>query len=397
MPKAEMPIAGLPAIDPEEVDRYLDQGWTLPSTLYTDPVVADLEDRLIWRAAWQEVGTLVDFREPGDYIAVQLGRYPILVVRDNEGDLRAFLNVCRHRGALLAGGDTGDQSDNLSGNCNQFRCRYHGWTYGLDGELKGAPNWKDGNLPSFEDLALTPVSVDTWGGIVFVSVEPTETLGEFISDLPHIAEQKGYEFPFLREDLVLAGTYEWQVKANWKAFMENNLECYHCSTTHHDTLAAVFKVDIRNFCTVNFRNGNHLEAPFTDDLDEKIEPEMARSLSDEAERKNEQPFQQYWVAPNNMFTTGVGLGDALYRIDPTGPDSCRMVARVYLGKDDNENRERLDEFMGDFVAEDVGVSGGVQLGLKAGSREFGPLLDKREESLRWFSRFVWDRLGPAFR
>lgn len=397
MSSAPIEVAGLPSIDAEEVDRYLGNGWTLPSTLYTDPAVARLEDDLIWKPAWQEIGALADFREPGDFLTAKLGRFPVLVVRDEEGELRAFMNVCRHRGALLAAGEMGDQDDNVAGNCNGFTCKYHGWRYGLDGQLKGAPNWKDGNLPPFDELGLHPISVDSWAGIVFVSIEPTEPLAEFLSDVPAVAEQKGYEYPFLQEDLELASTYEWHVEANWKAFMENNLECYHCSTTHTDTLAAVFKVDIKNFCTINFKNGNHLGAPFTDDLDRKIEPEMAASLVHLAKGKGEQAFQQYWVAPNNMITTGVGLGDALYRIDATGPGSCRMCARVYLPKGDNANRERLDEFMGDFVVEDVGVSSGVQIGLESGAREWGPLLAKREDSLKWFSAYIWDRLGPAFR
>jgi phenylpropionate dioxygenase-like ring-hydroxylating dioxygenase large terminal subunit len=397
MPQIDFQTPGLPSIDADEVDRFLEEGWTLPSTLYTDPAVARLEDELIWKPAWQEIGALADFREPGDFLTAKLGKYPVLVVLDGDRQLRAFLNVCRHRGALLAGGEMGDQADNVSGNCKGFTCRYHGWRYGLDGQLKGAPNWKDGKLPPFEELELRAVSVDTWAGIVFVSIEPTESLSEFVSDLPHIAEQKGYEYSLLNQDLELALTYEWDVKANWKAFMENNLECYHCSTTHTNTLAAIFKVDIHNFCTVNFKNGNHLGAPFTDDLDRKIGPETAASLTSAAERKGEQPFQQYWVAPNNMFTTGIGLGDALYRINPTGPTSCRMISRVYLPKGDNENRERLDEFMGELVNEDIRISGGVQIGLESGTRESGPLLAQREDSLRWFSAYVWERLAPAFR
>jgi choline monooxygenase len=215
--------------------------------------------------------------------------------------------------------------------------------------------------------------------------------------LPHVAEQEGYDYPFLARDLVLVGTYQWDVRANWKAFMENNLECYHCPTTHTDTLAAVFKVDIRNFCTINFKNGNHLGAPFTDDLDKKIDPEVAHGLVDEAHRRRSAPFQQYWVWPNNMFTTGVGLGDALYRIAPVAANACRMTARVYLDRNDEVNRERLDEFMGSFVVEDLAVSAGVQVGLESGAREWGPLLAEREESLRWFSSYVWERLSAAFR
>ncbi len=380
--------------DPEEIERRLAAGWSLPSTLYVDPLVAELEQDLIWRHAWMIVGTVADFRQSGDFLATQLGRFPVVVVRGEDGTLRAFHNVCRHRGALVVGGEHGDGPDS-SGNCNRFQCPYHGWTYGLDGRLRGVPNWRDGKLPPFDELGLHAIAVDTWAGIVFVSLDPEEALGEYLSGAAHVADQQGYTKPFVDDAMELVATYEWDVRANWKAFMENNLECYHCGTTHAQTLAAIFRVDIDSFCNVNYKNGNHIAAPFVPDLAAKVRADAAEMLREAAGA--EQPFQQYWLWPTNMITTGVGVGNGLFRIDALGPDTCRMIGRVYARNDDDTGRAQLDQYLGHFIDEDVAISAGVQLGLRSGTREWGPLLAKREDSIRFFSELVWRHLGPAFR
>jgi phenylpropionate dioxygenase-like ring-hydroxylating dioxygenase large terminal subunit len=390
-------VQGLPWVDANEVDRNLAAGWTLPATLYTDPVVARLEDEVIWRPGWQVVGTLADFRTPGDYLTVQLGRFPVLVVRGKDGELRAFLNVCRHRGGLVAGGERGDVADGGSGNCNRFKCLYHGWTYGLDGSLLGAPDSKDRNLPPFSELGLKAISVDTWAGLVFVSVAPSEPLDSYLGDVPAIAEANGYDYPFLADEMRYVGSVQFDVKANWKLFMENNLECYHCSTTHEDTLAALYKIDTASFCNVNYRNGNHISAPFVDELDQLIDHGAAARLQEAVETTKVTPFQQYWFWPANMVTAGVGLGNGLSRIDPIDADNCRIISRVYVGSDDAEDASRMEKFLEDIVAEDVAISGGVHTGLRSGAREWGPLLAGREDSIEWFSAMAWTHLAPAFR
>jgi phenylpropionate dioxygenase-like ring-hydroxylating dioxygenase large terminal subunit len=398
MLKEHEAIRGLPRIDVDEVDRNLAAGWTLPATLYTDPAVARLEDEVIWKPGWQVVGTLADFRNTGDYLTVLLGRFPVLIVRGKDGELRAFLNVCRHRGALVVGGERGDVSDGVSGNCNRFKCLYHGWTYGLDGGLLGAPDSKGRNLPPFSELGLHAISVDTWAGWVFVSIAPSEPLDSFLGDVPAIADANNYDYPLLNDDEVrYAGTVEFDVKANWKLFMENNLECYHCSTTHENTLGALYKVDTGTFCNVNYRNGNHISTSFSDDLGELIEPDAAARLNQAVATSRATPFQQYWFWPTNMITAGVGLGNTLSRIDPVDADHCRIVSRVYVGSEDTQDAERMEKFLEDIVAEDVAISGGVHTGLRSGAREWGPLLSGREDSIEWFSAMTWSHLAPAFR
>jgi choline monooxygenase len=188
---------------------------THPWAWYTDAEQLRRERELVFAATWQYVGHdgLVD--EPGSYAAAQAGHVPVVLTRGVDGTLRAFLNVCRHRGHPVAVG---------AGRRETLQCRYHGWTYGLDGALRAAP--RSGSEPGvdLDGIALRPVSVDTWGPLVFVnpSLEPPP-LAEALGRLPELVRLDGLEFRF-RDELELA--------ANWKVVCENYLECYHCSIAH---------------------------------------------------------------------------------------------------------------------------------------------------------------------
>jgi phenylpropionate dioxygenase-like ring-hydroxylating dioxygenase large terminal subunit len=389
----------LPVIDADEVDQRLAEGYTLPASIYTHPGIPELEDELVFRPAWHVVGTLADFRNVGDYLTAHVGgKYPVIVTKGDDGELHAFLNVCRHRGCLVAGGERGDNPEGVSGNSRRFRCPYHAWTYDLEGALIAVPDYKGAKLPPFEQLGLHPVSVDVWGGMVFVSIQPAEPLGEVLSDLPHVAEQANYTYPFLDEALEFAGGYSFECGANWKLYLENNLECYHCGVTHSQTLGAVCQVDVEHFTNVNFKNGNYICSQFSDDLEKYIGEDDAARVRETVAKTNETPMQQYWLWPSSLFTTGVLFGKAVFRIDPIASDRCRMTGRAYSRPDEkDETLTRLQQWMEGVVDEDTGVSQGVQIGLQSGLREWGPLLYKREESINWCSQQVWQRLAPAFR
>lgn len=389
----------LPNIDADEVDRRLAEGSTLPSALYTDPAIAQLEDELIWRPAWHAIGTIIDFRNIGDYLTAHVGgKYPVIVVKNADGELKGFLNVCRHRGCLVAGGEQGDTPGGISGNARRFKCPYHAWTYNLDGELIAVPEFKDAKLPPFKELSLYPVSVDTWGGMVFVSIAPSESLHEVFGEVPHVCEQAGYTYPFLDEEAEFVVEYSFETKANWKVYLENNLECYHCAATHSESLGAICQVDVKNFTNVNFKNGNYICSQFSDDLEKYLGDEDGAKLRETVAQTNETPMQQYWVFPGNLFTTGVLFGKSVFRIDPIDENNCRMTGRAYSRPEEaDETQAKLQQWMESVVMEDNGVSGGTQIGLRAGIREWGPLLYGREESIAWASKLVWERLSPAFR
>src|SRR5580698_2633410 len=144
------------------IDADVARAWTLPSHLYTDAAAFATEQERIFRRSWQVVGHRDQVANPGDYFTTELVGEPLLIVRGNEGKLRGFYNVCRHRAGPPAEG---------CGSRKLFRCKYHGWTYGLDGTLLSATEIEgvEGFRP--EEFALAPVRVEEWFNLIFVNLD----------------------------------------------------------------------------------------------------------------------------------------------------------------------------------------------------------------------------------
>jgi choline monooxygenase len=190
---------------------------TLPYRWYTDPDVLARERERLFAGAWHYAGHGGQLA-PGSYLTCRAGDVPIVVVRDREGVLRAFVNVCRHRGAEVVAG---------AGPCTTLQCHYHAWTYGLDGALRAAPR-ADGDLDR-DALGLRAASVDTWGPFVFVHPdEHAPPLAETLGTLPELVADGGLDV----EALVFHHRSEYVLDANWKVLVENFLECYHCAVAH---------------------------------------------------------------------------------------------------------------------------------------------------------------------
>jgi choline monooxygenase len=193
---------------------------TLPWSWYSDPAVFGLEQERIFGRFWQYAGHGGQVEEPGSFAATRIGHLPVLLVRDRERELRAFLNVCRHRGSLVCEG---------AGRRETLQCPYHAWTYGLDGALITAP--RTDREPGFdrEELGLVPLRVDTWGPFVFVSPElDGPPLSEHLGELPALLAEDGVDV----DRLTFHNRSETEYDANWKVCSENYLECYHCSVAH---------------------------------------------------------------------------------------------------------------------------------------------------------------------
>jgi len=213
---------------------------TLPSSWYCDPGVFKREQERIFAREWLCVGREEELAAAGDYKALDVVGESILLVRNAGGKLRAFYNVCRHRGAQLCrvagaaaapgmavqGGITGGRS---------IVCPYHQWTYDLDGRLIAAPHMK--NTPGFDQasIRLYPVAVETWGGFVFLHLTPGDAR-PLLSQLGEIAARIArYPLSTLR----IGHSIRYEVAANWKAICENYNECYHCGGVHPELCAVV--------------------------------------------------------------------------------------------------------------------------------------------------------------
>jgi choline monooxygenase len=185
---------------------------TLPYAWYRDPEILERERERIFRGTWQYVGHLGEVPEPGTYFTTRAGSTPIVVTRARDGELRGFLNVCRHRGFPVAAGP---------GRRESIQCPYHAWTYGLDGALRAAPrSEEEPDFPAHE-LGLCAVSVDTWGPFVFTNTaRECEPLSEALGSMPAQVAELGLDV----SSLVHHVRWEAELAANWKIVCENFLE-----------------------------------------------------------------------------------------------------------------------------------------------------------------------------
>jgi choline monooxygenase len=192
---------------------------TLPYSWYVDPDVLRREQARIFARSWQYAGRADQVAAPGSYLTTDAGGVPVVVTRDQAGELRAFLNVCRHRGAVLLDG---------CGERATIQCHYHAWTYNLDGSLRNAPRAEREDGFDAVELSLLPANVGTWGPFLFVNPDPDAApLDDHLGDLPRIM---GRELDV--DALVFHSRVEFAADANWKIVVENFLECYHCPTAH---------------------------------------------------------------------------------------------------------------------------------------------------------------------
>ncbi|HEU0037162.1 MAG TPA: aromatic ring-hydroxylating dioxygenase subunit alpha [Kofleriaceae bacterium] len=275
-------------------------GKNLPPRAFTSPEIFALEQRAIFARSWIHVGDLGDLPAAGDYLTAMIGATPVIVLRDpRSGELRGFLNACRHRGAQLLEG---------RGSCGkQIQCPYHAWSYGLDGHLIGVP-YRDQFDCDLSQLGLVPVRVGSVGPLIFACVDPTApSLDEWVGELAPAFAQRGAE----RWQLAYELTYELPV--NWKLFVENANEGYHIPVVH-DVLTDVLAPDT---------DVTTLEAhgAFTY---VRVKPELVPPPFDPMQTK---------VRFGHLFPSFIPvltLTDVTYlRIDPLAHDRMRLFVRCY--------------------------------------------------------------------
>ena len=202
----------------ESMTRPLEEAAPPPAAYYTSQDLYDLEMQYIFRKDWLWVGHAEHVTNPGDYFTFTYANEPVLVTRDQTGELRAFSNVCRHRGAVVASGE---------GNCRSFPCPYHKWTYGLNGKLLGAPTMSEVKAFDQSQFGLNPIKVENWEGNIMINFDPDcKPLSASLGDMGD------YFRNFNMENLVCAGRKVYDIPCNWKMLVENNMEGYHIIGTH---------------------------------------------------------------------------------------------------------------------------------------------------------------------
>lgn len=193
---------------------------TLPHRHYHDSGTFELESERIFRRNWWLLGPDSAVADNGAYQALCLVKWPLVVIRDRQGELRGFYNLCRHRAGPLVFDGSGTQRD--------FVCRYHGWRYACSGELLKTPGFDEAEVGDRADLGLLPIRVDTWNGLLFACLDAeTPDLAEWLGDIVSIAA---------RFDTTAGMHYDGEVHkpaaCNWKAYGDNSCEGYHVGMVH---------------------------------------------------------------------------------------------------------------------------------------------------------------------
>jgi choline monooxygenase len=358
-----LPMSGTLQSLLSQFDPELPLEWasTIPNTWYTSPEVYALERNAVFARTWQMVGRCEQVAKPGQFLTADIAGEPMLVVRNEEGKLGAFFNVCRHRAARVCTEECGTAT--------KLRCHYHGWTYDLSGNLRGVPEFDGVQDFRREDNGLPRVAVAEWGPFVWVHLtEPREPLPTFLGPLVSWAEQQ-QAFAGLK----WYGRKSYDLGCNWKVYADNYLDGgYHVNTVHPALAGALDYTKYRTVC-----DGNTV-----------VQGAPTKPAEGDAGRTRTGDAAYWWLYPNFMLNAYAGVLDTNLVL-PLGMDRCRVVFDFYFDESfDDDFKRRSVEVAEQVQAEDIGVCEEVQRNLNSRSYTSGRFSAKRENGGHHFHRML---------
>ena len=344
---------------------------TVPWEWYSAPAALLLERDRIFRCTWQYAGRRDQVEEPGSFFTCDAGGIPLVVVRDKEATLRAFVNVCRHRGSIVCEGE---------GRRETLQCPYHAWTYDLEGSLRAAP--RSDLEPGFDrsELGLVAAQVETWGPFVFINADANAgPLAETLGELPALVAQAGLDLDGLRFLKRSHSEYE----ANWKVCCENFLECYHCQVAH-PSFSRVVDVSFAAYRLEESRWFSTQYGPVRDGWSGAFDPAGPIGRG-----------QFHFLWPNVTINVMPGQPNlSIGPIVPVGPERTARFLDYYVGPDVDpawiEEMLAFDEQVG---TEDTVLVERVQRGVRSGALDHGRLLVQSERLIAHFQGLLLEALG----
>ncbi|HET6347981.1 MAG TPA: aromatic ring-hydroxylating dioxygenase subunit alpha [Candidatus Krumholzibacteria bacterium] len=354
----------------EEVSRFdasapLEAAWLPPKSWYNDPRFYELERDSVFRNHWLIAGRADQVRNIGDYVAGAITGEPHVIVRNEQRELNAFYNVCRHHAAQVMSG---------TGCTNTMVCPYHGWTYGLDGRLLKAPEL--GAVRDFDRDAfgLTPMAVESWCDLLFISMAPSP------SPLAPQLEELGRRLRDMQSDrLKFVARRRYTLECNWKVYVDNYLDGgYHVGYLHHG-LAAQLDMDsyrVEVFDRYSIQSGAGAG-------------DAGASGSDFAERIGDRVLYA-WLYPNLMINRYGPMMDTNWVI-PRGHQQTEVIFDYYFTPETAADSGFVEKSLAasDVVQkEDVEICESVQRGLGSASYDRGRYSVKHEQGELHFHRLL---------
>jgi choline monooxygenase len=361
---------------------------TLPARWYTDPEVLEAERRSIFHRSWPYVGSAEWLKAPGDHLATEIQGERLVVTRDKEGRLRALSNVCRHRAGPLAEGKACSPS---------LQCKYHGWTYDLDGRLRAAPEFDGAKDWDKSQVKLPEFRLEAWGPLLFVSLDAevpplADYLGDIVKETNRFgADLSDYRFVYRRD---------YVIDCNWKTYVDNYQEGYHIPLAH----PALFReVDYNRYVVENGAAFSRHRTP--------VRASQGAAPRQYAEAAGKEALY-YWLFPNLMINVYPdNLSTNL--VVPLGPEKTLTVFEWFVPKDSKvgtglpppayhplsrplaEPEKALPEDLAATIAfshqvqlEDIYLCEAVQRGLHSRTYDKGRLSPKRENGVHHFHKLL---------
>lgn len=347
-----------------QVDSDISRAWSLPSFLYTDTAAFSLEREKIFSRTWQVVGHRHQLQNPGDFFTTEVQGEPLLLVRGSESELHGFYNVCRHRAGPPAEG---------CGSRKLFRCAYHGWTYALDGSLISAPEVEGAQDFHPEQFALVPVRAEEWCHLIFVNLDPSASpLVKTLGELPRQTER------FRFEEMKLFERRTYDMKCNWKTYVDNYLEGYHLPSVHPGLNR---ELDYNAYVVEPYARHVRQFSPIRGAQPGDATPRRYQ------EAKEDLTADYFWIFPNwmlNCYPDNVSLNIVL----PIETERTLAIFEWYLPEKDLGSQAAKDSvrFSDEIQLEDVSICERVQKNLHSRSYERGRYSVKQEKGVHAFHR-----------
>ncbi len=344
----------------------LAEAYTIPASWYTDARVAEHENQNVFARAWQAVARADQLESPGQYVTAAVAGEPMVVVRGADAKLRAFYNVCRHHAMIVM--------NEPCGRVPHLRCPYHGWTYSLEGELRGVTDFDGVCHFDRAQNGLVEARLDTWENFVFVNLDPhAQPLQAFLGALAERARPLG----FSKLKFVERRTYT--LECNWKVYVDNFLDGGYHVPHMHKGLNSV--LDYVNYTIENVDRCCVQSSPVAVDTNSEA--------SAAATRKGERAFY-FWQYPNFMLNWYEGYLDTNLVI-PLAVNRCEVIFDFYFGNREPSQMPYINESIGvseRVQQEDIVICEGVQRGLGSRAYHAGRLALRREAGEHLFHRLL---------
>jgi choline monooxygenase len=364
-------------INSYNANASLAEASTIPSSWYTDKQIFQFEQETVFSRSWQVAARLDQLHKPGDYVTTDIGDEPIVIVRGSDDRIRGFFNVCSHHAAAV-------MTEN-EGHANQMRCPYHGWTYSLEGELKGTPDFNDVCHFDRSENGLRPITIAVWEKWVFAKIDgrqrPPLNGGD---DAPIFETRLNEEIAGLKlAQLQWFERRRYLLNCNWKVFIDNYLDGgYHVPHLHKglDSVLEYSQYAIEN-------GGSYC-----------LQSSPMVSQDDEvgAVRAGKRALY-YWLYPNFMLNYYEGVLDTNL-VRPITIDRTEIIFDFYFADISEAARERNLQSInvGERIQkEDVGICESVQRGLNSRAYDAGRLSARREAGEHLFHRLLHANLKAA--